>query len=357
MELKRDPYVDILKGICIISIVIGHTAGWNIPFFNVDTGVFVYTYHIMIFMFVGGFTFKKSNVIESELFIGKRVISTFILFNIYTTTFILLHNFLYKMNLISGSNIYSKTEIFERILNGTIFRFSEDLLGAFWFLPVYLLVILLFTLTMKLIYNGKEKKILYLLGIAFFAVIGLAVNAKGIKFRYDIQTAFLSVPIVFIGYLSKVYWNQFKRFITLWGGIIAALIILLILSLDIGQIELSKEEIINVYMFYPVTLLGMYFCLALAKGINQTKLNRLIAFIGKNSFHIMGLHFLSFKIIDLVVSKILNVTDVEKISKFTNSGYNIKLVYILGGVFTPLLIISLIRFCQKHVLAFLQQKK
>lgn len=341
MEKKRDTFIDVLKAIGIVSIVMGHTAGWNIPFFNVDTGVFVYTYHIMIFMFVAGFTFKKTNGLNQELFFGKRFMSSLVLFNVYVTIFVLLHNFLFKFHLLDNSNLYSKKEILTRILNGITFNYSEQLLGAFWFLPMFLVVVLLFSYTMSLIIKKADYPFLYVFAACFFAVAGLVVTQKQIELAYHIQTAILAVPIVFLGYFTKNNWDKLKKFVTIWGGLIAALLILWILSLDIGRIELAKNQIINVYLFYPVTVLGMYFCLCLGDVINKSKAKNFVAYIGKNSFHIMGLHFLSFKVLDFFASKFYHETDLAVIGRFTNSGYDIKLLYVIVGVGLPLIIISL----------------
>ena len=51
MEKQRDTLIDLLKGIGIISIVIGHSS-WILPGIGFPMGPFVYTYHIMIFFFV-----------------------------------------------------------------------------------------------------------------------------------------------------------------------------------------------------------------------------------------------------------------------------------------------------------------
>lgn len=49
MEIKRrDAFIDILKGIGIVSIVIGHSS-WLLPKTQFPIGPFVYTYHIMLF--------------------------------------------------------------------------------------------------------------------------------------------------------------------------------------------------------------------------------------------------------------------------------------------------------------------
>ncbi len=355
MSEKRSNYIDILKAIGIISIVMGHTAGWKIPFFNVDSGLFVYTYHIMIFMFVSGFTFKEKNALHPEKFIGKRVLSTFILFNIYTTIFVLLHNVLFKANLLSQTQHYGKTEMLKRILNGITFNYSETMLGAFWFLPMFLVALVLFAYFTHLATKTKYQHSVNILFILLFASVGLLAAKTKMDLSYHIQTSLLAVPIIYLGYYCKMYWQQVEKYIKPWGAFIAALILLFVLSLNIGQIELAKNQIINVFLFYPVTLVGMYFCLSLGKLLDNSKLTSFFAYIGKNSFHIMGLHFVSFKLVDFVASKVMNVTDPAVIGRFTNSGYDIKLIYVVVGIFLPLLILFIVRALMSYLKKILNQ--
>ena len=48
---EHNQYIDIIKGLSIISIVIGHSC-WNLPYNGFPIGSVVYTYHIMTFIFV-----------------------------------------------------------------------------------------------------------------------------------------------------------------------------------------------------------------------------------------------------------------------------------------------------------------
>ena len=57
MEKQRDTLIDLLKGIGIISIVIGHSS-WILPGIGFPMGPFGYTYHIMILFFVGSSSFS-----------------------------------------------------------------------------------------------------------------------------------------------------------------------------------------------------------------------------------------------------------------------------------------------------------
>ena len=61
---KRDIFIDILKGIGITSIVIGHSS-WNMPLTQFPIGPFVYTYHIMLFFLLRecALDLKKCNTV------------------------------------------------------------------------------------------------------------------------------------------------------------------------------------------------------------------------------------------------------------------------------------------------------
>ena len=69
---KRDLFVDAVKGIGIISIVIGH-ASWDIPFGGhvIHAGPFVYLYHLAVFAFCTGYLFKP-DIPDIWSYIGKK---------------------------------------------------------------------------------------------------------------------------------------------------------------------------------------------------------------------------------------------------------------------------------------------
>ena len=81
-----------------------------------------------------------------------------------------------------------------------------------------------------------------------------------------------------------------------------------------GSIELSVNQILHPVLFYPVTLLGIYFCIGLAKILGKNPYTeKFFSLVGKESFHIMALHFLGFKIVDRIYSSVYGITDAEKI--------------------------------------------
>ena len=88
--MKRDTTIDLLKGIGITSIVIGHVRGYLPGGFPIVA--YVYTYHIMVFLFVAGMCFKPQNNTPPYMQIGKRLGGLLPLYTIYSIFFVACHN-------------------------------------------------------------------------------------------------------------------------------------------------------------------------------------------------------------------------------------------------------------------------
>jgi len=138
MKKERSAFVDIIKAIGIISIVIGH-CGWYITSYNINIGSFVYTYHIMIFMLTAGYCFKEADMETPFFTIGKKLRNLLPLFVAYNLLFIMLHNLLNRMNVLPINSEYNFDNIVTNFLNSFVFVASEPFLAAFWFVPVLLI--------------------------------------------------------------------------------------------------------------------------------------------------------------------------------------------------------------------------
>lgn len=66
----RDPLIDILKGIGIVSVVVGHS-GILFPGGNFIPSIpFVYLYHLMIFFFTAGAVYNPKKYSDPFTYIG-----------------------------------------------------------------------------------------------------------------------------------------------------------------------------------------------------------------------------------------------------------------------------------------------
>ena len=143
--IQKNKVFSLMKGIAIISVVIGHCADSR---HYLDC--FVNQYHLAVFFFVAGYFFKENNVECAKTFISKRIKSLYIPFVLAGIGFLLLHKPLAWLN-IYNPPITSITESFKALFDLCVRMVSTDpLLGAMWFCPALLWVSLIGVFAFKL---------------------------------------------------------------------------------------------------------------------------------------------------------------------------------------------------------------
>ena len=339
----RDIFIDILKGIGITSIVIGHSS-WNMPLTQFPIGPFVYTYHIMLFFFVAGMCFRPQKNVTPYHLVGKRLGGLLPLYVKYSVFFVLIHNILKRMHILDqNSIIYGKTDILNQIANSCVLSGTEQMLGAFWFVPMFFVGVSMFLILYYQAEKVRCSKVAHALFALLTAVVGVWLNCRQSYLQYHIQTSFLGVAVIYLGYLFQQYRSTILKYIKWWMAIIFGLFLWKLLALNIGIVELSVNQIIQPLLFYPVTIIGILFCICIAQALEKVKrVGEAFAVLGKNSYHIMALHFFVFKLIDLFYGRITGA-DVETISHFPYAFENLWLVYYICGVGIPVLIIYILK--------------
>lgn len=148
----RDKYWDIVKGIGIVSIVIGHSCEFLSPY--------VYLYHLAIFFFVGGYFYDCTKYAEKPfVYVGKLFQGVYFKYVFYTWLLILLHNFNVRFGLYYGAGYYSLPDYLLGFANALCFYNPEAFGGALWFVPVYIVVLSL--LGIMVYFSNKISDILY----------------------------------------------------------------------------------------------------------------------------------------------------------------------------------------------------
>ena len=97
-------------------------------------------------MFVMGFLFKKSEDLTPFKYVGKTVVGLGKLYFLYSVIFILLHNTFLKLNMISAIELPNADSIGVAILSALPFNSGETLMGAMWFVPMYIIAAIVFAI-------------------------------------------------------------------------------------------------------------------------------------------------------------------------------------------------------------------
>lgn len=149
---SRDPYIDILKALGIISVVIGHSSTIVIPIIKVGFTNIVYSYHLMIFFFATGFLIVLTKTNEYKLF-GKQFIKMMILTGICNGVMVVLRNKLIFYHALDEATYqyYDYKTIIGYFLSGFMGMITEwPLMGACWFISYYLYTLVAYIIVKNL---------------------------------------------------------------------------------------------------------------------------------------------------------------------------------------------------------------
>lgn len=343
---SRSKFWDLVRGLGILSIVVGHSCGPAIPY--------VYTYHLAIFFFVSGFLYNgKKYGTDPFGHVSAKLKSAWPKYMFYMTIFILCHNLFENAGINPPTAYYSRSQMLMAIGNSVTFQGAEYMGGAMWFIPLWILSCSVFGGTVWLCGRlaapirtaAKADQIPLLVpGAAvlisfFWGICGMFFVFRDLPLSYQFHLALLIQPFFGIGWFLKEGCPHYRRFIKWYGAIPCAIILALWVRFRNLYIDLSLGRIGNGWEYFLLALLGIYCCMWLASIIEKSRLaGGLFSLLGRHSFDIMCLHFLVFKILDLLYGRILLGDSPEIYSAFPQAYSSVLWpLYALAGTCLPAL--------------------
>lgn len=337
INMKKDDAITIAKGIGIILMVVGHSGTYN------AVVSFIYMFHMPLFFLLAGYCFKERYLDDFKTFAWRRIKGLYWPFVKWGLLFLLLHNLFFHLNIYNGvygygdnvSHMYSLHEMASKGIFGTLlFTSSEELLGGFWFLIQLFWASLIGFAMIKLM---KSKA---LLGVLLLLCITIAI----------IQFYGRNIPYTAIGSLSTfgaaffVAGHLMRKFEIkshgIWGlGCLFAVIA----AAHLTHASMDRIETATLIPFFITAILGTLMTLQLSRYIAGNKLGtgcrKFLTFTGDNTLQILTWHFLSFKLVSLIVIAAEGLP-IEMLAMFPTINdlprwYSI--FYALAGVGLPLI--------------------
>ena len=296
IDNKRIEYIDILRGIAMILVLIGHN----------DTILtnYIYSFHIPLFFFISGLTYKGNSDSLKEV-IKKRlrniVIPYFELSLFLYFLWILLMNF-------QGIVLY-KNDILRNFV-GIFYCQGVDNMAwglQLWFLPCLFITSIIFSFISKI-----KKKVFVLISIIVVSSVGFLFNdILRINFLWSFDVALVGVLFYGTGFLLKNKLNIYKPQIVDYICMLISLVLLIIFNQLNGRIDMYSSQYNNIFLFISNSFLGIYIIIVVSKLIKQ---KRIIRFVGSNTiiilaFHIRVLDFIK-KVFLIFFSSALNVNSI-----------------------------------------------
>lgn len=325
---KRDANWDVVKGIGVLLMVIGHSG--CPPYMK----SFIFLFHMGLFYFVSGYFLSTPGSLwnwdKSLHFIQKKLKALYKPFIIWGLLFVLLHNLFYQWGW--ENECYTFHDILLKIASTLSFAHVEPLLIPLWFLKSLFcgVVVTYFVIQIR-------SKAIQVFIMSMLYVIGWCVSNMGIHLFFSLEREMVITPVVYLGYMMKDLNFQLSSL-----KFIAVAIILVISSMYI-----TIDTAIAFFSFplvYPMfAILGILFCYTIATYLKKWVfiVYQWLNFIGANSIKILILHFTGIKIMSAVLAR-MGIVDRSELYQlpirsligspwwiaFTMIGLGIPLIYI-----------------------------
>ena len=264
---KRLPYIDQLKGLAILLVVIGHVYNFNIPNPN-EHFLFrmIYSFHLPLFFIASGFVGKIISDKSLE-FLQKKFRSLMIPYIVVSSLYILVisdYRYLFSLNMRSP---------FWFLLNLFIFNTLVIFISVAhnWFMKHISL------------YQTNQKFMLALL--CFLSIPMLCIIVRNSTWNPFGMMA-LYYPYYLIGYVIKLnYYKilQYKIYITP--------ICILTYSCILGGINISEQTINNYLMGICMSLILLIFFFQLNEEYTNNRILNRLDYIGKRFLSIYIFHY------------------------------------------------------------------
>lgn len=303
LKTNRIEWIDTIKGICIILVIIYHTCG--LPFI----GQFLFGGFMGTFFILSGYTAKKdiiSSGIKKKL---KRLLIPYFFYGIISILFItsnqIIHgNWEYTIKYIGGL-IYSRYSIVP--LQSKDFTENSIILvnSPLWFLTTIFISYIYFYF-----YINIKKKITKLLFICISIILCVITNEAKILLPWGIDISFICFLLLLYGYYYSKYRNKlhYPCYIKLCS-IITIGYLYYIMVIYNGHINLSvriygNHGVLSIILFYCICIIETHIFILITQSVRSI-ITRSLAIIGKYSLRIMCIH-IPLSYIELVIINKLN---------------------------------------------------
>lgn len=353
-ERNRQGWVDIAKGIAITAVVLGHINFlWpNHKLLPLNT-LLVWLWHVPVFFLIGGFFIKDEKLQQPILFIKGKFKSLYLLILYIYVPVLLLHNFFLYIGVYDTQVEYvgkyvtywGGQDLIKNLIAAVFFAGREPLLGAMWF--VYVLFMALCGLSIisfalkKIVREDSRFEYFRCLAVFILCILSCTLtNILGITVP-RLNNTITAIWLIYVGMVLVQ-----KRHITFENGWIALFSFILAWHCGVIQgrgVGLAANEYQDVATLTITSGACLYVICFVSKKIENNIIGTFLRVAGKESFYIMGLHFLAFKALTYILILCGYDRLLADLCPTAGGNVGIFLLYTICGVALPVAFIKALR--------------
>ncbi len=273
---KRKSFLDIIKGIGIILVVIGHV------YSNATVSYWIYSFHMPLFFFAGGWLYKRRNIVLDIVRRIQTVVVPYLCFGTITLVY---------WQLIERKFRSSDLSFVDSVLGFLLGKYDQlDFNQHLWFLPSYFIVTVLFNAIVVM--GRKYGKQLALIVSLVMSVIYVLIPLPSLP--WGIDRAFRFIGFYAMGMLFSTFHIDEKA--TKAGK--GILLLFAIISISINYLLASHFECSGIMWFVTATF-GVFSMLLLSLCIEH---NRLLEYLGLVSLGVLCIHGPVYRVLVKLIS-------------------------------------------------------
>ena len=263
-------WADVMKGIGIISVVIGHVYGGGIH-------KLIFSYHMPLFFFIGGYFFKPNG----SLFYYFKKQSKSLLVP-YLSFLTLIYLVFYLPDLIRNSNLENLLGfVFRPLLGG---KWLVSYASVFWFITCYFLTQ---QTANYLFIKYSDKKLLIIGSVFLFLSYINSIYLKDLWVPWNLNVVFAAFPFFLLGFMYSKSKFVIKDTVLL---IISCISIFLVFALDDNTYDMKYSEYGIPLLTFFCSLVLIVFIKRISEIISINRYSQFIGQLGKASLVIMYGH-------------------------------------------------------------------
>lgn len=301
---KRSNVIDIMKGIGILLVILGHCMPYENPLNR-----FIYSFHMPLFFMISGYLYNEKYIDKQKEYILSKLKMFLIYFIIPLCVFVFINNFLYNMGFYTNiyeSQLPNHSNISETILfiiKSTFYLQSLSAMSGFlWFIRTLCVVLIIFNFSNKLFKNNiiYNQILLSIVSIILFYSLKIIFNDN------LFLNIFLAYPFIVLGYLFNKNKDIFDKISKKYISPLLLLFFILITStFPHNRIDFYGSLLDNLPLLLSVNVIMFIVITLISKEINNWKHNKHIIFIGRNSILFLIIHGLILKFITLILFELI----------------------------------------------------
>lgn len=336
----REKWVDVLKGLLIILVVLGHSISALGASDNYSKSILIaiYTVHMPLFFILSGYVYVPKNVTLVNYIFAKlkRLMFPYLIFAIVNTIFDIafgrcsIKSFFAEL----GTNWFH-----------ILFMTTKSVFSSLWFLPTLTFALIIFSIIEKKI-KGNLNRFLISIMLVFFSQIWYLMKMDSVL---GIREAMIAQFFVLVGFYVKNFLNGIDRRSTMrlfgislviWGYGIAEWI-------HFGNFTVNywNSDIAPITWTLPLALFGDMTFITFIKLWDYKQgfcYNNILNYLGVNSLYIYGLHYSFLRVL----------------IQFYPEGMNIKLQILINTLFTlfcTIFLLEIYRVIKKKFCEFIMK--